>query len=106
MAYQKKYNKEINWNANTSVKKNRKNLTYKMRAEGLIDIYRFILLFAKKGTLGNYKIIANGIYPDAVIEFESTSSIESILRTLEKVPDGHVMMDTLKLKKEYTGERY
>jgi hypothetical protein len=78
---------------------------YKMRAEGLVDIYRFLLLFAKKGTLGNYKIMGNGNYPDADIEFQCSSSLEGILRTLDKVPDGHVMMDTLKLKTEYTGER-
>lgn len=85
-------------------KKNKYKL-YKMRAEGLIDIYRFIIAFAKKGTLGNYKIIANGIYPDAVIEFQSSSSIESIVRILEKVPDSHVMIETLQLKSEYTGKR-
>lgn len=79
---------------------------YKMRAESLKDIYRFIIAFAKKRTLGIYNIYGDGGAGDVVIEFQTYSAYKTILRTLEKVPDGHVMIDTLKLKTEYTGKRY
>lgn len=80
--------------------------TYKMRAEALIDIYRFLLLFAKKGDLGLYEITGNGAYSDTFITFQTTSAEKTILRILEQVPDSDVMMDTLKLKSEFTGKRY
>lgn len=79
---------------------------FKMRAEGMSDIFCFINEVGKhpNGIL-EYKIESQGGIPDAIIAFDSALSKDEIRLVLEKIRDGHVMYDTLEYAEEYTGER-
>jgi hypothetical protein len=82
-----------------STKKNK----YKLRAEGVNDVFNFIRL--SKGSIGNYTISGHTLIPDVVFEFDSEKSLDMLMKILRKVPDAHVMIDTFALKSKYTGNR-
>lgn len=75
---------------------------YKLRAECLADITKFL---ASARFLASYKIkpLNNGI--DHTLEIETEASLEKIISCIALVPDSHVMLDTIKPIKQYTGKR-
>jgi len=76
---------------------------YKLRAEGMNDVFEFMKLAGR--SISNYTIHGNTIIPDVEFEFESSAPFLKLMTTLHKVPDGHVMCDTLQPISKYTGER-
>ncbi len=77
---------------------------YKLRAEGLNDFINFL------GTgvyfnIKSFTVEPIGV-PDVVVSFETNLSLSEIKAKLREVKDSHVMLDTIKPIKEYTGERY
>ena len=76
---------------------------YKMRAEGINDVFEFMKLAGR--SISNYTIYGNNTIPDVEFEFESSAPFLKLMTTLHKVPDGHVMCDTLQPISTYTGER-
>lgn len=78
--------------------------TYKMRAEGAIDIARFIA--ATAGKLSKFKMETIGQGPDVTFEFTTAHKQADIQKSLAILNDTHVMSQTLALKRDYTGERF
>ena len=84
--------------------------TYKLRAETIIDISNLMNeLFCTFNEMGEFKVspfIVKGTrLHDCSLEFESEVSLELIKAVVAKIPDGHVMLETVALKENYTGER-
>jgi predicted transcriptional regulator len=78
--------------------------TYKLRAEGLNDFMNF-LGTGVYSNVKSYTVEPIG-FPDVVVSFETNLSLSEIKAKLREVQDSHVMLDTIKPIKEYTGERY
>ena len=78
-------------------------MTYKMRAEGVNDVFEFVR--AMGGNIKEYRIIGNTIIPDVEFEFETKKSLHIVLKTLRQIPDSHVMVETVKPISDYTGVR-
>lgn len=80
-----------------------KTNTYKLRAEGLNDF----LAFLQKGMYFRVKsfTVETTSGPDVVVSFKTDASLSEIKSKLDEVPDSHVMLETIKPIKEYTGER-
>jgi predicted transport protein len=78
-------------------------MTFKMRAEGVNDVFEFVRMFSKN--IKEYRIIGNTIIPDVEFEFETKRTLNTILNTLRQIPDSHVMVETVKPISEYTGVR-
>ena len=77
---------------------------YKLRAEGLNDFINFLgtgVYFNVK----SFTVEPIGV-PDVVVSFETNLSLSEIKAKLREVQDSHVMLETIKPIKEYTGERY
>lgn len=77
--------------------------TYKFRAECLTDVINAIKNFGEN----QYKLTieVESPFPDAVVEMETEMSQEEIHEAMAEIEDGHVMLETLATKEEYTGER-
>lgn len=84
---------------------------YKLRAECLEDIYNFIKKLGETShtALGTFKVspcIVEGLrYPDCVLEFKSSLTMNEIKAILKTIPDGHVMLETVNPAERYTGDR-
>lgn len=78
-------------------------MTYKMRAEGVNDVFEFVRAMGRN--IKKYRIIGNTIIPDVEFEFETKKSLHIVLNTLRRIPDSHVMIETVKPISEYTGVR-
>ncbi len=76
---------------------------YRMRAECMLDVARFML--QAEGQMS--QCLANRItmFPDVIVDFKTLLSLKSIKNILKSVVDGHVMLQTVALKEEYTGNR-
>jgi len=75
-------------------------MKYKLRAECLHDINSLIRILP----CSKFRIECERI-PDCTFEFESTYRLNEIKMLLNKIPDGHVMAETVNTATEYTGER-
>lgn len=73
-------------------------MTYKFRAECVIDIKGLKPMVFKS-------IVQDRRLPDVecVVEFDGT--LEELRDVLRGVPNGHVMVQTVALLEQYTGER-
>lgn len=79
-----------------------KKQTYKFRAECINDV----LGFMKKAKFEyDVKIERKGLFPDVVVEIATKESIDSIISIFKKIPDSHVILETIQPKKIYTGDR-
>ena len=81
---------------------------YKLRAECLADVHKFMeqVHFQGRGAFCyGYKVFGLELAPDVVLEFKSDHSLDEIKDILKSIPDSHVMLETVALKKDYTGER-
>lgn len=78
--------------------------TYKCRAEVIQDILGILSLAPQLFYDFSVKRINNCI-PDVEFEFTSTHQKKEIVEYFIQIPDTHVMVDTLELKENYTGER-
>jgi hypothetical protein len=81
---------------------------FKLRSECYHDIDLFVrALVARLGQLKFTAEIADRPLPmfDMTLEFETKLGMNDIKEILKEVPDSHVMLETLALADEYTGER-
>lgn len=81
---------------------------YKFRAEGINDVIELLKLIPKR----SYSIkslslgcIETDITPDVEVTVTTSLSIERLVSVMKKIPDSHVMWQTIKHHKEYTGIR-
>lgn len=83
--------------------KTKKMTKYKLRAEGMNDVWAFTN--KHYASMGRYILSGYMIIPDVEFEFESSEPIQTIRKILRTIPDSHVMLETLQTKSKYTGER-
>lgn len=80
----------------------KKVYTYRFRAECNHDVEELMKLIGKKITSITR---TRGVLPDTYVEFSTYLSLTQIRNAMSKVVDGHVMLQTVALKDDYTGER-
>lgn len=78
-------------------------MLYKLRAECLQDIVKFINKIDYQ--LLSFNMKKDSEYPDVEFEFETNLTIEEIILALREIQDLHVMYQTVKRLPDYTGER-
>lgn len=76
--------------------------TYKLRAECQLDLGR--LFESLRVESFQARTICKG-FPDMEATFESPLSLAEVKSTIRTIVDGHVMLGTVALEAEYTGER-
>ena len=88
--------------------------TYKLRAECMVDLMRYMIESHGEransdhfGTRFIVDITGGRLFPEPTItcEFGSPKSLEDIKKDLAKIPDSHVMVETVNYKNLYTGVR-
>jgi hypothetical protein len=82
--------------------KNSKEKIYKLRAECLIDVEQFV---ANNIKVKDICPLISSDFPDRELEFISSLSKKEIIKILNKIPDSHVMIETLEKIEKYTGKR-
>ena len=78
---------------------------FKFRAECINDVDRLKDVLRKRGERIRMTIDEEPPWIDVVVEMETTESLDGIKQAMRKVIDGHVMLQTIAPKDEYTGER-
>ena len=75
--------------------------TFVMRAECLNDAQRLqnIVKFS------TFDIMKHPLFPDVLITVSTKLPLTGIKSLIKKIPDGHVMLETVALEADYTGER-
>jgi hypothetical protein len=85
-----------------------KNLNqYKLRAECMADLEKFIKIFevANDDNEKAWAITRHKILPDCEMVLTTIFDLDTLKSMLALIPDGHVMLETIALLKDYTGER-
>jgi len=79
---------------------------YKFRAECVSDINKLTNLLIIANIKSHMKIITKEIeFPDCEVVMKTDCPLSAIKSVVEKLPDGHVILETIKLIDEHTGER-
>jgi len=77
-------------------------MIYKFRAECIGDVLQFM----KKAEFRyNLKVMKTSMLPDVVVEVVTQKSLQDIISVFKKIEDSHVMIETVRPKKYYTGVR-
>jgi hypothetical protein len=76
----------------------------KFRAEGHFDVDALIRLIPRK-ELTSYEITPHESFPDETVVLNTKLSLSAVKKIIETIDDGHVMLETIQLEKNYTGER-
>jgi len=76
--------------------------TYKFRAECIHDVLEFM---GKAKFEYDIKIERKSLFPDVVVEIATKESVDTIKAIFNEIPDTHVIIETIRPKKIYTGER-
>lgn len=79
--------------------------TYKMRAECMADLTRFLEKVPVESFSAKHMKVQDLLLPDLVIEFSSPWNLDQMRPAMAPIIDGHVMLETVALASEYTGER-
>lgn len=75
--------------------------TYKMRAECLIDVVQFLTAIS----VYSYVIEStDNRFGDVTIEFTCPLDVATLKENMATIQDGHVMLETVALESDYTGE--
>lgn len=79
---------------------------YRFRAECIVDVESLQQVLAAEKVSFKMKIERDSVFPDAEVWIKApTASIDSLRGYMRRVVDGHVMVQTLALADDYTGER-
>lgn len=77
-------------------------ISYKARAECFIDVARFLATVPLE-SLTVYR--PDPRVGDVIVEFSSALTLAQLGEYLRRIPDGHVMAETVAHFLDYTGER-
>lgn len=79
---------------------------FKMRAECLADVARALPALGEMGMLRQVTVTQPvAALPDVDVTFEHAGNLAWVRRALATLCDGHVMLETVALAADYTGER-
>ncbi len=76
------------------------NYQYKFRAECVQDVDNL-----KERLPGRYDVQFMEGFPDVEVRLSTNLNLNEVLKVMETVPDGHVMLETVEHEEEYTGVR-
>jgi hypothetical protein len=79
------------------------NHVYRFRAECQPEVDELRRLLG--GRFDKITIVNSAPFPDVEVELETDLSLEELRAVMRRVVDGHVMVQTLARRDEYTGER-
>lgn len=75
---------------------------FKFRAECETDVNKL----RKRMGVKCLKIVKEiGQFPDTLVDLYTTMSLEDLRNEIRSIEDGHVMLQTIALEQDYTGER-
>lgn len=80
-------------------------IKYKLRAECHRDIICLLSTIGVHFNSFQCKKIFRDWKPDCELEFETQLPFADIIHNISEIPDGHVMMETIETKAQYTGIR-
>jgi hypothetical protein len=80
-------------------------IAYKFLAECQVDVDRFKALLQGKYTTFVATPGAQGL-PDVECEFTSTEALQTLRALMRSISDGHLMLQSLNVASEYTGDRW
>jgi len=75
---------------------------FKFRAECELDVNR---LRKQMGTKCLKIVKEIGQFPDTIVDLYTTMSLDDLKSEIRSIEDGHVMLQTIALEQDYTGER-
>lgn len=79
--------------------------TYRFRAECKEDVHTLIRRIPRRSLIG-FDSISLARVPDVVCQIKVRGfNLEAMREFCRSIPDGHVMLQTIQLWKQYTGER-
>ena len=83
---------------------------YKLRAECHVDTLRFlrrmsIACIKEHRRIWSFILVQDVGFPDCEVKFTTSLSLERLRDILAGIVDGHVMLETVELLEDYTGER-
>lgn len=88
--------------------KNKKTIHLKFRAECVADTVNFVKKCEKANiVLKKYicQVMENITFDDCEANFVvSTEHLTTILKIIKRIPDGHIMLETINFEKDYTGD--
>jgi len=76
---------------------------FKMRAECTHDVTVFLSRVPVVSILIERDL--DLMYPDVDVTFVTNVTLDNVRRCIAGIPDGHVMLETVELESNYTGER-
>lgn len=75
---------------------------FKLRAECPIDVLKLRELI---GNNCHKMVLELGTFPDTLVDLYTTMNLDEVRMEIRGIEDGHVMLQTLAIEKDYTGER-
>ena len=79
--------------------------TYKLRAETVNDILRLVVQLDQLRTGDMFVTMDKDGLPDCELEIVTWYDLDRMRSYCREIPDGHVMLQTIRLKEKYTGIR-
>jgi hypothetical protein len=94
---------------NTAMGDNGPRTTYKLRAEGILDVVRLIAAMRQRGVMcREWRIELIGgeiVSPDCTFTFATDAPIEKLYKVIDTVKHGHVMRQTIQSIDRHAGIR-
>ena len=79
---------------------------YKLRAECPTDTARLLLTFAEANiNVPEFSQVQHHGHPDVELVFSTVQALDDLYEVIRRLPDSHVMLETIAPFDEYTGER-
>ena len=75
---------------------------FKLRAECVQDVLQ---LRERLGVSCPKMVLELGLFPDTIVDLCTWMNLDEVRKEIRMIEDGHVMLQTLALEQEYTGER-
>ncbi len=69
---------------------------YSFRAEFQSDVDHLFALFKTHSITHTAVVLPDDVIPDVVVELTTDAELEQLLFLLQKIPDSHVIIDTLR----------
>jgi hypothetical protein len=76
---------------------------YKMRAECMQDAMRLVEAITQR--VHSFSVARISVWADCEVTIDAVISLKMLRAACNRIPDGHVMAQTVQLAEDYTGER-
>ena len=79
--------------------------TYKLRAETVTDLLRLVVQMSEIRVGDMFVTMDKDGLPDCELEIVTWYDLDRMRSYCREIPDGHIMLQTIRLKENYTGIR-